>query len=255
MTFRSDDDALHAKNRALEEDLAEARRELEEARPRLERAEALERELSSARAELRALQRPAGRPEREPGASLLAASAGFLVALTLASGGVLFTMSSQQRRAEAELAAVAHRARLDRARAAAHRRAVEAHAAEVARRARPASRAPLAERTGRVTGVEGPAPAAEGGACSVTVEPAPGTRFDARLRVECDGRTVYGRDGFGYLSCTMRDGTPERCEDRGGTRRDGDPRVVLDLPTDTVVVSDGPELPWTVRLALDPADG
>jgi len=252
MTFRSDDDALRIKNEALQEDLSEARRELEEARPRIARVDELEQELEAARKQLLDLRSPRhGR--RVPA---IAAVAGVFVAVVCLAGGLLFALTSSQQKAEAELAAVASRRvemeRAERAAMEARRRAEEARAREEARRvAAEAARGPFAERTGRVTHVEGPAPAVEGGECSITVERATGTRFDARLHVMCGGRTVYGRPGFGHLSCTMRHGRPERCEDRVGSRDNGDPMVVLDLPTGTVVVSDGPELPWTVRVDLD----
>jgi len=63
---------------------------------------------------------------------------------------------------------------------------------------------------------------------------------------------IYGRANMGYVPCDMDGDSFVRCEDHVGSVGEGDPMLILDLPTDTLVVSDGPELPWTVRIALDP---
>ncbi|HJL19947.1 MAG TPA: hypothetical protein RMH99_30060 [Sandaracinaceae bacterium LLY-WYZ-13_1] len=256
MGFRSEEEALRRKTEALAADLEEARRTIDEARPRLERVEALERQLRAAQDELARHRAKKKRPNRRP--ALIA----LVTLIVFAVGGAAFVLfvTASQRQEVAQRVAVAqareHQHREARAQAEAERSRAEAEAraaAEAARRAAEA-RPPWAERTGRVTRVEGAAaPVDRRASCDVTLERTTQPGFDARLVVRCDERVIYGRPGFGFLGGCRRDadGAPERCEDRTGSRDEGDPMVVIDRGTGRVVVSDGPELPWTVEIALD----
>lgn len=252
MTFRDDSDALRAKIDSLQSRLGEAQAKLTEAGPRLAEVDRLERELAETKAELAKLTRPKPRPNRA-----VPAIAGILVALLLAGGMVGYLFFSAQEKQDGVWVAQQAAAR-DQAEAEAEAARVEAmEAAEAARleaqrRQAELEAEPFVVRRGRVVEVQGAAPATVDAECTVRVERPGNARYDARVRVDCGGRRIYGRERSGLVECHMREQMPERCEDRGGTEANGDPMLTLDLPTDVAVVADGPELPWTVSIALTP---
>lgn len=84
----------------------------------------------------------------------------------------------------------------------------------------------------------GSAPANEGDDCAVEVTPVRGAYFNCRIRVSCRNEVLYGLPGAGYNTCRLEEGAVRTAEDRNGTRRDGDPRMFLDLQEGRVVVSD-----------------
>lgn len=84
----------------------------------------------------------------------------------------------------------------------------------------------------------GSVPANEGDDCAVEVTPVRGAYFNCRIRVLCRGEVLYGLPGAGYNTCGMQDGAVRTAQDWNGTRRDGDPKLFLDLGEGRVVVSD-----------------
>jgi len=231
MPYREESEALRAKVESLQAELEEKERALDAVEPELQRVEALERALAHAHARLIA---PALQ-QRRAQQTLFALSVVSCVALTTVSGLMSFAASWRDHHAPRYAPATA---------------TIGAYSPSPF--STPIATPFSTSRRARVTDVEGPAPTYVGAECEVQVERAfPESGFDATVRVECAGRTLYGRPGFGYLSCREDDGVPARCEDRRGTGEDGDAMVVVDLPTHAAVVRDGPELPWTVRLELD----
>ena len=84
----------------------------------------------------------------------------------------------------------------------------------------------------------GSAPAEEGDDCSLEVTRVTGDYFNCRIRVSCRGEMLYGLPGAGYNRCRMDGEQVREAQDRSGTRRDGDPKLVLDLDQGQVIVSD-----------------
>lgn len=84
----------------------------------------------------------------------------------------------------------------------------------------------------------GSAAAQVGDDCQVEVTPMQGAYFNCRVRVSCRSEVLYGLPGAGYNTCLMEDGAPRRARDGNGTRRDGDPKMFLDMERGEVVVSD-----------------
>ncbi len=102
----------------------------------------------------------------------------------------------------------------------------------------------------------GSAPAAEGDACEVEVTRVEGAYFNCRVRVSCRGEVLYGLPGAGYNTCRMDGEAIRTAVDPNGTRRDGDPKLSLDLARGEVVVSDRDpdmELVLAIRSGEGPA--
>ena len=100
---------------------------------------------------------------------------------------------------------------------------------------------------GQVASIAGPAPVAEGDACTVRVEPAY-FPFNAWMQVDCGGRRLYGYESYGHIDCDSADGRAQRCEDGGAIVHDGDPHLALDRPAGRLVVDDGER--WRIEVAL-----
>lgn len=263
MGFRDDEHALRLKKQALEEQLEEARTELDQARPQLERLETIEAELEAANAELERLRGPKPKPNPKRGRNILvplgilALVAAVAVAVFLQfqerSNEALYRERDRQQARRHEEQAEAARDRAEATRATAEREAEASRAAAAVELARRLAALPdEVIRPGRVVAVSGPAPAIVEAECRLQVIPDRSPRFQARVVVECGGRTIYGAPGQGYVPCVIQRRAFIRCEDRNGTSNEGDPMLVLDLPTDRLVVSDGPELSWTVEIELEP---
>ena len=116
-------------------------------------------------------------------------------------------------------------------------------------------------RLGHVSSTNGEAPVAKGTACTVTVVPAiAGQGLNCQVRVQCGDHRIYGESGVGFVTCGIDDRRPNRARDDDPTPRAkpggepvvaGDPRLVLDLPKGTVVVSDAaPD--FSVTIGLEP---
>ena len=84
----------------------------------------------------------------------------------------------------------------------------------------------------------GSAPAHVGDDCSLELTRVTGDYFNCRIRVSCRGEVLYGLPGAGYNRCRMEGEDVRAAQDRSGTRRDGDPKMVLDLDQGQVIVSD-----------------
>ncbi len=76
--------------------------------------------------------------------------------------------------------------------------------------------------------------------CDVRVLPVTSGPFNCVVRVMCDGRVLYpnAQQTAGYVPCEIENGQPVRALDEGGTARDGDPIVDLDLERGTVRVEE-----------------
>lgn len=80
--------------------------------------------------------------------------------------------------------------------------------------------------------------AREGDACAVEIMRTNGAYLNCRIRVRCSEDVVYGLSGAGYNHC-RRDG--DRfifAHDTKGTRQDGDPRMLFDIESGRIFVSD-----------------
>lgn len=83
---------------------------------------------------------------------------------------------------------------------------------------------------GRVSGVTGAAPVAEGTRCAVFLNPESDDDSDwnGRLGVICDQRVIYGGGSGGYLVCEWRGGRAWRCVDTDYSQEGGDPAIGFD---------------------------
>jgi hypothetical protein len=99
-----------------------------------------------------------------------------------------------------------------------------------------------------VSDVTGRAPVHEGETCDVLIAPTEGGGFACRVTVSCDGETVYGGEGFGYLACEIVGGTPTHGSDVIGSADGGDPMLAMDLGRGTLRVSDDRPAPWSFVL-------
>lgn len=91
---------------------------------------------------------------------------------------------------------------------------------------------------GVVTAVVGAAPVQDGQSCDVYLSRTDHPSFNCRIRVRCEDEILYGLADAGFNRCVERDGKFVGAEDGFGTRRDGDPRMRLDLDRGELVVSD-----------------
>ncbi|MCA9610792.1 MAG: hypothetical protein KC619_34590 [Myxococcales bacterium] len=99
-------------------------------------------------------------------------------------------------------------------------------------------------RPGTVIATRGVNGLALGDSCTVVRHPVDVGPFDCRVTVECDGRLLYGVDeNTGYMQCGGR----EWVRDSGTTAEDGDPAVIFDVALDLVTVEDDG---WMVRIRI-----
>ncbi|MEM9191905.1 MAG: hypothetical protein AAGF12_22220 [Myxococcota bacterium] len=91
---------------------------------------------------------------------------------------------------------------------------------------------------GVVAAVDGSAAVEAGEECTVLVAETSHPTFDCRIRVRCGEDVLYGSAEAGYNRCSGGDDGMAIAEDRLGTRRDGDPKLVLNLELGLVTVSD-----------------
>lgn len=107
-------------------------------------------------------------------------------------------------------------------------------------------------RFGHVVGAADPAVVADGTACSVEVAPADGGwELDCRIVVRCGDHVLYGESPMtGYAACGV---VPSYVVDARTSDADGDPAMTLDLAAGTVTVEERAGLVrQRVEIALDP---
>lgn len=85
------------------------------------------------------------------------------------------------------------------------------------------------EYRARIVRVSGASPAQVGARCLVEVIRLRGGPFDCRVRIACGDDLVYGLSGSGYNTCRVDGGRVLGAVDGMETRRDGDPKLRLDL--------------------------
>lgn len=96
----------------------------------------------------------------------------------------------------------------------------------------------------------GSAPAEAGDDCSLEVTRVTGEYFNCRIRVSCHGEVLYGLPGAGYNRCELEGNEVRSAQDRNGTRRDGDPKLHLDLERGRVIVRDrAPDMELVLAVA------
>ena len=89
-----------------------------------------------------------------------------------------------------------------------------------------------------------------GDACRVDVTYTDDPLDSCRALVRCGDAWLYGGPGIGFFACSVNANGIVHGEDAAPTSDGGDPRLVIDRPTHTVIVSD--EAPaWSVTLTLD----
>jgi hypothetical protein len=104
---------------------------------------------------------------------------------------------------------------------------------------------------GTVAEVRGSAPVAVGAPCTVVYQDANSDNYDGRIDVLCGRRLVYGGSGLGWIDCDYAGSRPARCSDGDFTPDGGDPKLVFDRASASVVIEDvGPE--WALRVELGP---
>lgn len=105
----------------------------------------------------------------------------------------------------------------------------------------PASFAPLM-RIAHVTSVSGNAEVDVGERCELRVLPVMAGGFNCLARVQCGGSLLYPDPSqrAGYVACQLSEwGSPQHAQDHDVTGDDGDPALLVDLPSLRVEVRDG----------------
>lgn len=110
-------------------------------------------------------------------------------------------------------------------------------------------------RTGTVLEAEAGAPVRAGAACTVDVSPASSGQLNCRVRVRCGGALLYGKESSGYNKCAMNGGRLARLTDERSSAEDGDPALDVDLPENTVILSEGGDSPYKLTIRLTPEAG
>jgi hypothetical protein len=98
-----------------------------------------------------------------------------------------------------------------------------------------------------VRGVEGPAPAILGEACTLQFQPA-FFPYNTLLKLSCGGQRIYGFDSFGQLTCEVSEQRVTTCLDDDDIAHGGDPRVRLDRSVGRMTVDDGAN--WRIELGF-----
>jgi hypothetical protein len=106
---------------------------------------------------------------------------------------------------------------------------------------------------GRVVTSRGPTMARAGDECLVEVSRTDDSYLNCRIRIRCSGDLVYGLSGAGYNNCRQEGDRFVSADDHAGTRRDGDPRMFLDIEAGRVVIrDDDPDVEVLVDLVAHP---
>jgi hypothetical protein len=226
MSYRDEREALRQRVEDLEQELARARRQIEEAqavRSKTDRLEvelaATQRTLDRIRGELRSGRQVAGGSRRGMATPLLFVLFG-ITAWTAAALGVLTRPGRT-----GPCRSLEHEDRMP---------PIMTMAEAMADR-----KVPNVVRSGSVASVSGDALVAAGAECSVSVKPArlrPG--INCKVSVQCGAETIYGEGESGYARCEVRDGSIASAVDTESSASDSDPVLALDLPARRLIVSD-----------------
>jgi hypothetical protein len=224
MSYRDEREALRQRVEDLEQELARARRQIEEAQTERSRTDRLEVELAATqrtldriRNELRSKRPILGGSRRALSTPLLMV----LLGMTAWSAIALGVMSRPARHG--------HHRSLEHE----HRMPQIMAMAEAMRKV------PNVYRSGTVASASGDAKVTAGAECSVTVKPAhlrPG--INCKVSVKCGDETIYGEGAAGFARCEVRDGLLVSAADNDTTDADNDPALELDLAARRVSVRD-----------------
>jgi hypothetical protein len=106
---------------------------------------------------------------------------------------------------------------------------------------------------GRVGVTSGTPPVAAGAPCTFFVHSAgdDDDSWDAQVEVVCNGSTLYGGDGSGFLDCDWSGDIAETCRDDDFTADGGDPKLTFDRSAwRTLIQEQRPQ--YQVQIELDP---
>lgn len=263
MAYRDDVDALRSRNEALERELSEAHSELEQ----YQAAEFMLRESAQLVEKQRKLVAHLGGRSDDKRRRIVTAVLLIGCLLTIAVLGFmvgkandqrrrlswhLSEMASQRQRLEGEVQRVNSQLRQclnDARNAGAPRSSWSLGTAQAS-----SSFDPVV-REGSVRRVSGQSPVERDDQCTVEVLPASGVgRFNAQVRVICEGQVIYGGSSLGYLVVGLEEGRPNIGRDDNVTGSRGDPMLELDLADNRVMVADGPSpdaVSYSVEIVLD----
>ena len=101
-----------------------------------------------------------------------------------------------------------------------------------------------------VTALSGRTTVHVGDACRVDMTYTDDPLDSCRALVGCGDAWLYGGPGIGFFACSVDANGIVHAEDDSPTSDAGDPRLVIDRATHTVVVSDDAPA-WSVTLTLD----
>jgi hypothetical protein len=110
-------------------------------------------------------------------------------------------------------------------------------------------------RFGRVNATTGSAPHGVGTPCTSFIHYVSDddSSWNAQLEVICNGTTLYGGDGGGYLVCDWTDDdVAMSCHDDDFTSEGGDPKIRLNRGQGLILVEDQPP-PYQVQIELTSA--
>jgi hypothetical protein len=105
-----------------------------------------------------------------------------------------------------------------------------------------------ARRHGTVTRTSGASPVETGSTCEVDVLPVWSAK-NCVVHVVCAEKIIYGEGRLGHSTCAVSGRAPTRASDVNGVLEDHDPKLEMDLPKGSVVVSD---VGYEVDVAVDP---
>lgn len=237
MSYRDEREALRQRVEELEQELASARRQIEESqavRTKTDRLElelaATQRTLDRIRGELRS-GRPLSAPRRPSVSPLIMVLLG-VTAWSAAAFGVMFRPAGGR---------TFH--------GAGHEERMPALLEMAESMGRP--KVPRTEREGSVAAVSGETKLTTGAECSVDVRPARlHGDINCKVRVRCGGELIYGGSGAGFARCEVQDGALVSASDTGSSLSDGDPVLKLDLAAGSAVVSDTGASPREITIRL-----
>jgi len=226
MSYRDEREALRQRVEDLEQELARARRQIEESQAERLRTDRLEVELAATqrtldriRGELQRRRPVLGGSRRSVSSPLLMVLLG-MTAWSAIALGVMGRPSSlgpfRSFEPEARMPAIMVMAEVmgDR-------------------------KVPLVIRSGSVASVTGDTKVAAGAECSVIVKPARlRSDVNCKVSVKCGDETVYGDGLAGYARCEVRDGSLVSASDKETTESDNDPALSLDIAERRITVRD-----------------
>lgn len=86
--------------------------------------------------------------------------------------------------------------------------------------------------------------------CELLGGPTVDSGFNCRVALRCDGQLTYGEGTTGYNDCQLAGGAIASANDDGTTSENSDPRFMLDVPGNDLVVSDDTPSDWSARFEL-----